>query len=427
MSSIPTSEVQAKNALRQRLVRNITQTPSLTGDRTSLEASALEIAHRLGREGYAIDAEARQRIAAAVVDDILGWGPLQPLFDDPTITEIMINGPDVVFAERGGQKKETGIKFDDEAHLRHLIEKMLRPTGKRLDEMVPFADISLPDGSRVNVIIPPVVVGGPHVTIRCFLRSIRTLEDLVRLGTMDARMARFLWACIHSHQSMIFAGSTGTGKTTLLEILSGYIDHDERIVTIEDTLELTLEQPNVARLLTRAPNLEGKGEITPQELFRNSLRMRPTRILLGELRGREAAEFLQALNSGHRGSLAVLHAASPEQTLLRLEHLVLLSLGNVPLNAIRSQIACGLQILVQLVQHSDGVRRVTHIVEVDGVGVDGEVQVRDVFRYEEATEAVEEEDAGKHGKFVATGYVPRCLEEMKRLGLKIDERVFAAG
>ena len=405
------NEIQLKNALRQRLVQRLASgTPDLLVPEALLPL-ALELLGRLGREGYSVPVAQRLSLAEAVVDDVLGYGPLQPLLEDPAVSEIMVNGHAAVFVERRGRKDLVDCRFDDEAHLRYHLEKLVRAAGRRLDEASPFLDLLLPDGSRVNAIIPPAVLGGPHLTIRRFSRQIDSLERLVALGTLCEPLARFLRACVVSGQNMLCAGATGAGKTTLLEVLSRLIPPTERIVTIEDTPELQLTQPNVARLLTRPPNLEGRGEITPGELFANCLRMRPSRILVGELRGREAAELLQAVNSGHRGTLAVIHAATPEQALLRLEHLALLALGNVPLRSVRSMVAAGLQLVVQVALLPDGVRRVTHLAEVRPPRGEDPPEVVDLYSW----------DPAGGGRFVTHGVVPRFVEELGRVDPRLAD------
>ncbi|UCG35029.1 MAG: CpaF family protein [Candidatus Omnitrophota bacterium] len=368
---------------------------------------------------YQIDDAQKDQIINSLCDDFLGWGPLQHLMEDKEISEIMVNGPFKVYMEKEGKKTLTDITFDDEAHLRYIIEKMLAPSARRLDESLPYVDFSLDDGSRVNVIIPPLAIGGAMMTIRKFLRTIEKVEDLVSLGTIDERMAEFLTACVKAKLNILFSGATGSGKTTTVEVLSSYIDSSERIVTIEDALELSLRQDHVVRLLTKPPNIEGKGEVTIRDLFRNTLRMRPTRIILGEIRGEEAMDYLQALNSGHRGCLAVIHASRPSDAMGRLETMSLYAGLNIPVWGIRRQISSGLNLIVQHDQLIDGSRKINYISEVGELS-DNAIVLRDVFRYE--AEEVTEEGKLK-GKFKCLGK-PDFFTIFKKKGISINENIF---
>ncbi len=360
-------------------------------------------------------------LKAQITSDLLGWGPVQPFMDDPEVTEIMVNGPDKVYIEKNGKKQMVDAKFDDESHLRYIVERMLRPTGRRVDESYPYVDFSLADGSRVNVIIPPVSVGGASLTIRKFLKNIEKAEDLVAVSTMDKKMSDFLIGCVRAKVNIIFSGATGVGKTTTLEVLSSYIASDERIITIEDALELHLRQSHVVRLLTRAPNIEGKGSISIRDLFINTLRMRPSRIILGEIRGSEALDFLQALNSGHRGSLAVIHASSPEDVITRLETAVFYSGTMLPVWAIRHQISQGLDVVVQQEQLVDGSRRITRISEVAGLDDNNNVIIKDLFRFNQRDT---DESGQVMGEFVPVGTVPRFMDKFSKMGINISEDIF---
>ena len=366
-----------------------------------------------------IESAIKDKIISSLCDDFLGLGPLQKLMNDKGVTEIMINGPDKVYIEKDGKKGLCDVTFDDGTHLRYIIEKMIAPAGRRVDESSPYVDFSLTNGSRVNVILPPLAIKGATVTIRKFLDYIQSADDLVKLGTIDSRMAEFLKACIRAKVNILFSGATGSGKTTTLEVLSSYIDPNERIITIEDALELSLRQEHVVSLLTRPSNIEGKGEITPRDLFRNTLRMRPTRIILGELRGEEALDYLQALNSGHRGSLAVIHASTPVDALSRLETMALYAGINLPALAIRAQISSGLDLIVQHVQLSDGSRKITHITEVGKIK-DNQVELRNIFHYE-----IEEvsADASVKGEFKAKN-VPAFMSIFKKKGVEINKNIF---
>ena len=366
-----------------------------------------------------IDPKIKEIVISSLSDDYLGFGPLQRFIKDEGVTEIMVNGPYKIYIEKKGKISLSEVVFDNENHLRHIVEKMISPTGRRVDESNPCADFSLDDGSRVNVILPPLAVGGITVTMRKFLRSIQNVEDLVNMGTIDKRMGDFLCACIKAKVNILFSGATGSGKTTTLEVLSSYINPEERIITIEDALELHLRQDHVVKLLTRPANIEGKGEITPRELFRNTLRMRPTRIILGEVRGEEAMDYLQALNSGHRGSLAVIHASNPEDAITRLETMALYAGLNLPAWTIRDQIASGLDLIVQQEQLIDGSRKITHITEVESLNGNN-IATRDIFRYE-----IEEmgKDLIVKGKFRAKSK-PTFISLFKKKGIILDEGIF---
>ncbi|MCQ9204820.1 MAG: CpaF family protein [Omnitrophica bacterium] len=408
-----------KNEIRKEISLWVGDKEKLTASFVK-ERTQLFFTHMAEQGKYLdVDKATKDKITNSLCADYLGLGPLQPLMEDEEITEIMINGPSKIYIEKNGKKAVSNIKFDNDQHLKYIIEKMISPTGKRVDESYPYVDFALTNGSRVNVILPPLSVGGATVTIRKFLRSIQEINDLVKLGTIDKRMAEFLVAAIKARLNILFSGATGSGKTTTLEVLSSYISPLERIITIEDALELTLRQEHVVRLLTRAPNIEGKGEITPRDLFCNTLRMRPTRIILGEIRGAEAMDYLQALNSGHRGSLAVIHASSPTDAITRIETTALYASINLPAWAIRAQIASGLDIIVQHEQLTDGSRKITHITEV-GRMKENQINLQDIFRYE-----VEEvtEDFKVKGEFKACAK-PSFFAIFKKRGVKIDEKIF---
>ena len=328
-----------------------------------------------------LDAGTKEELLNAVGDDLLGFGPLEQHLRDDTITEIMINGPHRIFIERAGRKMLSATQFEDEGHLRSILDKMLMLAGRRLDEGSPYVDFSLKDGSRINAIISPLSADGSAITIRKFLNTLRSRDDLVRLKTISEPMSRFLKAAIKAKLNIVFAGATGAGKTATLNVLSGEIAADERIVTIEDALELKLNQQHVVRLLTRGNNIEGKGAVTVRQLFSNTLRMRPSRIILGEIRGEEAMDFLQAINSGHDGTLAVLHASTPADVVGRLETMAMYSGLAIPSSEIRRQISSGLDLIVQHEQLSDGSRKVTYITEVGGID-NGGIILNDIFRFE---------------------------------------------
>jgi pilus assembly protein CpaF len=372
------------------------------------------------REHIKVSEEDKKQVIDELSDEFSGLGPIENLVKDPDITEIMINGPQKVYIEKGGETKLSGVTFDNDQQLMALIYKILAPTRRRVDELYPFTDVSMKDGSRVNIIIPPLALNGPVVTIRKFSKEIRAVEDLVRLNTLDKRMGDFLVNSIKAKANIIFSGATGSGKTTTVGVLSAYIGDKERIVTIEDTAELHFNQEHVVRLEARTPNIEGKGEVTIRDLFKNCLRMRPERIILGEIRSSEALDMLQAICSGHTGSLAVLHANSPQEVIYRLETMILSSGVPISLAAIHRQIAAAVHLIVQQEQLLDGTRKVTHITQVNGLN-DGQANLEDLFVYD--IESID--DKGKvKGRWRATGVSPAFMGIFKKAGINLGEGVF---
>lgn len=403
-----------KSLIHERLI------PRLTGrDPVELGAELVadlvdELADELAARGDHLSPSRAARLRADAYQEVVALGPLHSLMVDSEVTEILVNGPHDVFVERLGKKARAAVHFRDLEHLRYCVQRILQMSpGRRVDEAQPFVDLWLDDGSRINIILPPVVLGAPHLSIRKYARWYEGIGDLVAIGTLDRRMAEFLHACVHAKRSILFSGATGAGKTTLLEVVGAAIPDTERLVVIEDTLELRFQQPDVVRLLSRMANVEGKGEISIGDLFHNSLRMRPDRVILGELRGREALDYLQAITSGHRGSLAVIHASTPEEAVLRLENLTTMAGRVVPLASVRSQIAHGLDIIVQLERMVDGKRRVTRITEVTGVGGDGNVVVKDLFVWKAVDRAA---DGHIEGRFEATGNLPTFVEDLRLSG-----------
>ena len=355
--------------------------------------------------------EERRELVRQLTDDILGYGPLERFLGDDTVTEVMVNGAENVYVERSGKIEKTSSRFVDDAHLMRIIDKIVSQIGRRVDESSPMVDARLPDGSRVNAIIPPLALSGPTLTIRKFSRDPYTINDLIAFGSLSPRAAQFLGACVKGKLNVLIAGGTGTGKTTMLNAISSFIPGDERIVTIEDAAELQLQQGHVITLESRPPNIEGVGEVRIRELVRNSLRMRPDRIIVGEVRGAETLDMLQAMNTGHEGSMTTIHANSPRDALSRLETLVLTAGVELPHRAIREQIASAFDVLVQIVRLVDGSRRVSCISEVVGMESDV-VTLQDLF----VAAAPNEEEAARTKRLLtplrATGLKPHFLEKL---------------
>jgi len=376
---------------------------------------ATDIRGRLQQE-TGIAREDRERLAEEIADDILGHGPLERPLADDTITEVMINGPHDIWIERGGRLHPTPIRFNDESHLRRIINKIVAQVGRRIDESSPMVDARLPDGSRVNAVLPPLSLTGPLVTIRKFSKKRLDLNDLIRLGTLDPPAVQFLDACVKAELNILVSGGTGSGKTTLLNAMSTAIPNQQRIVTIEDAAELRLNQRHVLRLESRPKNIEGEGEIPIRALVRNSLRMRPDRIIVGEVRGAEALDMLQAMNTGHDGSLSTIHANSPRDALARVETMVLMAGYDLPVRAIRQQVAAALDLIVQLERMHDGSRKVVAIAEVGRMESDI-VTMQDIFefRMEEVTE-----DGAVVGALRPTGLRPGFLPKFEKHGVEFN-------
>jgi len=364
----------------------------------------------------------RDNLVTVLTNEIKGFGPIQPLLDDPEVTEIMVNGYDRVYVERFGKIELTPITFRDEQHLRNVVEKMLAPTGRRLDEASPMVDARLPDGSRLNAVIRPIAVSGDTVTIRKFSKDPFTLAHLVRLNTLSLPMAEFLQAAVKAKFSIIVSGGTGSGKTTTLNALSAFVPDDERIVTIEDAAELQLQQEHKVTLEARPPNVEGQGAIPIRALVRNALRMRPDRIIVGEVRGGEALDMLQALNTGHEGGLTTAHATSPRDCLSRLETMVLMAGADLPLLAIRQQIASAVDLIVQVARLQDGSRKIVQITEVVGLE-EGIITTQDLFVFEQTGV---DENRRVVGQFRPTGIRPRKMDRFERMGVPLSPEIFGA-
>ncbi|OCA87512.1 type II secretion system protein E [Bacillus sp. FJAT-27225] len=369
----------------------------------------------LQNEAALLTFEDKQAIFFSAKNELIGFGPITPLLSDPDVTEVMVNGPKDIYVEKKGKISKTPVRFKDNDHVLRIIEKIVHPLGRRIDESSPMVDARLPDGSRVNAIIPPLALHGPALTIRKFSETPFTIENLIQFQTLSREMADFIEASVVSRLNIFISGGTGSGKTSTLNVLSSFIPESERIVTIEDAAELKLSQEHVVALESRPPNIEGQGEISIRDLVRNSLRMRPDRIIVGEVRSAEALDMLQAMNTGHEGSLGTGHANSPRDLLARLETMVLMAGFDLPVRAIREQIASALDIIVHQTRMKDGTRKITHITEV--LGLEGEtIVLQDIFLFKETGLT---EDGKVKGKFVSTGIRPKCAERLELSGFTI--------
>jgi pilus assembly protein CpaF len=374
-------------------------------------------------ERLALNAAELDDLGAQVFDEMVGLGPIEPLLKDDSIADILINGPFQIYVERRGELEIAPIRFRDNDHLLRIINRIVATVGRRIDESSPMVDARLPDGSRVNAAIAPIAIDGACVSIRKFSKKPFNLERLVEFGAMPAPVAEFLYGAVRSRVSTVISGGTGSGKTTLLNALSAAIRNKERLITIEDAAELQMQQPHVVRMETRPPNIEGKGEIRQRELVKNALRMRPDRVILGEVRGEEAFDMLQAMNTGHEGSMATIHANTPRDAVTRLEQMVAMSGMRLPPESIRGQIASAVGLIVQVMRLSDGKRRLTSVTEI--TGMEGQVvQMQEIFAFHRiATEA----DGKVVGEFRATGLRPKCMDEMIRRGIRYDTANFDPG
>ena len=363
----------------------------------------------------------KARLIADIRDEMLGLGPIEPLLQDDSITEIMVNGPKKVFVERLGKLERTDVQFHDNAHIMNIAERILTPLGRRIDESSPLVDARLEDGSRVNIIIPPLSLNGPAITIRKFSKKPLTVDNLIAFGTIDEKMARFLRACVEARINILVSGGTGSGKTTTLNVISSFIPEEERIVTIEDAAELRLQQEHVVTLESRPANIEGEGQITIRDLVRNALRMRPDRIIVGEVRSGEALDMLQAMNTGHDGSLTTAHANSPRDALSRLETMVLMSGLELPVRAIREQISSAIDLIIQQSRMRDGSRKITYVTEVQHME-GNTITTQDIFRYQQQGY---DENGKAIGHYVSTGLKPDFMDKFEINDVDLPDDFFA--
>jgi pilus assembly protein CpaF len=393
-------------------------------DETQLDAYVVqELSKVIDQEQVPLTPAERARIVASLVDDVLGYGAIEKHLADPDVTEVMVNALDAIFVERRGRLYRTQERYLSEDHLRQVIERIVSRVGRRIDESSPMVDARLPDGSRVNAVIPPLAIDGPVLTIRKFSQRALTLGDLIGLDTVTPTLVDLLSACVEGRLNILVSGGTGTGKTTLLNALSSCIPGDERLVTVEDAAELRLSQPHVIRLESRPPNIEGRGEVTIRDLVRNALRMRPDRIIVGEVRGAEALDMLQAMNTGHEGSLSTLHANSPRDALARLETMTLMAGVELPVRAIREQAASAIDVIVHISRLRDGTRRVTNVIEIAGMEGDT-ITFTDLFGFDYA--AGIDEEGRFRGTAVPTGLRPHFAQRLADQGITIPDAVFTS-
>ncbi len=407
---------------KKYLAENISR--SLEGEDLQLGDRAEIVKQRLNdmyvQAKVTLPEDIRKQIFSEILDEMTGFGPIQPLLDDPDISEVMVNGPKKIFIEKGGKVTKSAITFDDDDHVERIIDRIISPLGRRVDADSPTVDARLPDGSRVNAVIRPVAIDGPCITIRKFKKDKLSIQQLVEFGSLTQNMGEFIRACVLSHLNIVVSGGTGSGKTTLLNVLSSFIQESERIITIEDAAELQLQQDHVLRMETKVANVDGRGSVTIRDLVRNSLRMRPDRIIVGECRGGETLDMLQAMNTGHDGSLTTLHANTPRDALSRMETMVLMAGMDLPLKVVRQQIASAVDLIIQQTRLKDGARKVTAVTEV--VGMEGDtVVLTDIFKFEQT-------GIGPNGKILGelkpTGIRPVFGPKLDASGIKLGAEIY---
>jgi len=412
---------ELKNQLHTKLLSRIDLDvmASMKPERLREELAVL-VERLVAESGAALNGVERKRLVQDIQDEVMGLGPLEPLLADPTVSDILVNGPRKVYVERRGKLERTDIVFSDNDHLMKIIDKIVSRGGRRVDESSPMVDARLPDGSRVNAIIPPLALDGPLLSIRRFAVVPLKMEDLIANKTLTPPLAKLLYGMVKAKMNILISGGTGTGKTTMLNVMSGAIPPGERIVTIEDAAELQLQQPHVVRLETRPPNIEGKGEVTQRSLVRNSLRMRPDRIILGEVRGAETLDMLQAMNTGHEGSMATVHANSPRDALTRLENMATYGGATIPQDAMRHQISSAIMAVIQIARLTDGRRKLVSLQEI--TGMEGEIiTMQEIYRFTQTGMAA---DGSVAGNFRATGVRPKFMERLKAFSVSVPDETF---
>ena len=423
-----TAYQSVKKTVHRRLVAEMSPQQQMVLSAVHQDAAQVEqvignyVEKVLEENPFAVPVSERSKIVSDLKDEMLGLGPIEVLLKDPTVTEIMVNGPKKIFVERMGRLQLTDIQFHDDSHVMNIIERILSPIGRHIDESVPLVDARLEDGSRVNIIIPPLSLVGPCITIRKFATKALSVDNLITFGTLDRKMADFIKACIQARINILVSGGTGSGKTTTLNVLSSFIPENERIVTIEDAAELKLQQEHVVTLESRPANIEGNGEITIRDLVKNALRMRPDRIIVGEVRGGEALDMLQAMNTGHDGSLTTAHANNPRDALSRLETMVLMAGFEMPIRAIREQVSSAIELILQQSRLKDGSRKITYITEVQHMEGDV-ITTQDLFRFEQTGM---DENGKLTGHFVSTGMQPGFMDKFQVNGVSLPDDFFMA-
>jgi pilus assembly protein CpaF len=410
--------VKLKAYLNTTVSREFNEVSTTSDERAAIVQESLNKAYE--QTGLKLPENLRNQLFREVLDDLIGYGPIQPLLDEPEITEVMVNRPNQVYIERKGKLIETNVRFDNDYHVLRIIERIISPLGRRVDTESPMVDARLPDGSRVNVVIPPVAIDGPMLTIRKFSKNKLSIDQLIEYETLTRLMSDFLRACVLGRLNIVISGGTGSGKTTLLNVLSSFIPETERVVTIEDSAELRLDQKHIVRMEARPPNIDGRGEVTIRDMVRNALRMRPDRIVVGECRGGEALDMLTAMNTGHDGSLTTLHANSPRDALLRLETMVLMAGMELPLKVIRQQIASAVDLIVHQSRLKNGPRKITAISEVAGMEGDT-IVMTDIFKFEQTGISPEGEVIGN---FRPTGIRPMFSPRLEAVGYRLSAEMF---
>lgn len=425
---VDTAYQSVKKTVHRRLVAEMSPQEQMVLSAVHQDAAQVEqvignyVEKVLEENPFAVPVSERSKIVSDLKDEMLGLGPIEVLLKDPTVTEVMVNGPKKIFVERMGRLQLTDIQFHDDSHVMNIIERILSPIGRHIDESVPLVDARLEDGSRVNIIIPPLSLVGPCITIRKFATKALSVDNLITFGTLDRKMADFIKACIQARINILVSGGTGSGKTTTLNVLSSFIPENERIVTIEDAAELKLQQEHVVTLESRPANIEGNGEITIRDLVKNALRMRPDRIIVGEVRGGEALDMLQAMNTGHDGSLTTAHANNPRDALSRLETMVLMAGFEMPIRAIREQVSSAIELILQQSRLKDGSRKITYITEVQHMEGDV-ITTQDLFRFEQTGM---DENGKLTGHFVSTGMQPGFMDKFQVNGVSLPDDFFMA-
>jgi pilus assembly protein CpaF len=424
MRSLTPLEIEWKHRIYDRLLEVVDLSMLGTLENRQARAQIVEVTQKLFLEQAApLGLAQRQLLARCIEDEVLGLGPIEPLLGDPTVSDILVNGAKSIYVERRGRLEPTSLQFHDDAHLMRIIDRIVSAVGRRIDESSPMVDARLADGSRVNAIVPPLAIDGPVLSIRRFAVERLGIAELLQLGTVSEQLVTLLRAIVLARLNIVISGGTGAGKTTMLNVMSGFIPENERIVTIEDSAELQLQQPHVVRLETRPPNIEGKGEITQRELVRNSLRMRPDRIVVGEVRGAESLDMLQAMNTGHDGSLTTVHANTPRDALSRIETMVSMTGVAFPMRALRAQIASAVNIVIQVQRGEDGKRRITSVQEINGM--EGEViTMSEIYTFRRTGIDAK---GNVLGKLEATGVVPAFQKRVAVRGIDLPMSVFARG